>query len=185
VKKTHRVLLVDTSGRPQQQSSGSETRITKKYSTAKSPVEKAQCETRSPVQTMFGLTTKKKTTKVYVACPEGLEEGNTMIVISPDETHKFPVRVPKGVKSFEIFAVDLPKVEDEKENEIRDGCSFDYVCGAVDQYLDPTPRPTWNVAEEKKRDTDSDTEPDSFTSALDDFFTPTPEVKSVYRKDLP
>mmetsp|Transcript_4474 Transcript_4474/g.9320 ORF Transcript_4474/g.9320 Transcript_4474/m.9320 type:complete len:209 (-) Transcript_4474:182-808(-) len=189
VKNSPRVKLIDTSGRPQQGSPAYETRVTKKYSSPKPVVEKPHQETRSPVQSILGLKPKKKTTKVFVACPEGLDEGNTMIVISPDETQKFPVRVPKGVRPFEVFAVDLPKKEEEvEENEIRQGSSFDSWCGAVDQCLDPTPRSAPITSEGNKQDADAKTEPESepesFGAALDDFFTPTPEVKAVYRQDL-
>lgn len=179
-EKGSRVVLMDTSGRLQQEPTGYETRISSKFLN-----QKAREESRAPVQSTLGAMLNK-TRKVYVACPEGLEPGNTMIVVSPDETQKFPVKVPKGVKPFQVFAVNLPNVEEEEET--REGVTLESMYIAVDHCLAPTT--SWEEENQrkaknsqvKKKAVEPETEPESFGSVLDDFFTPTPEVKASYRK---
>lgn len=148
--------------------------------------------------------------KMFVRVPLGLEAGNTLMVISPDDDAlRFPVKVPVGLHVGEEFAVPLPDYLNEDDND-----SLSSLYDMVDHCLLPVnnvPRlenggrtpakqdiPAWAkedyYGEEKDpreyheyntnystRDKTVIVETD-FGSALDDFFTPTPEVKAYYRQ---
>lgn len=127
----------------------------------------------------------------YVRCPLGLEAGNTMMVISPCGTHKFAVKIPKGVVCGQEFQVRLPQAEEEgeqQEQEDKQEGGLDYVFRVVDEFLTPTP--SFEEGEPQPAKEQQEAAPvatetkvlmsQDFGSALDSFFTPVPEVKAYF-----
>ena len=130
----------------------------------------------------------------FVRCPLGLEAGNTVMVISPCGTHKFPVKIPKGIVCGQEFPVQLPCEQEEsrskQDNDApREESSLGYVFRVVDEFLTPTPsfeedEQQSHPASEKEAQTKMNETKvimsEDFTTILDSFFTPVPEVKAFF-----
>lgn len=115
----------------------------------------------------------------YVRCPLGLESGNTLIVVSPaNASHKFPIKVPKRVVCGQVFAVPIPDDDEtccSTTTQETEG-SLDYCFRVVDEFLTPTPDNIRHPFDE----TNTSEETQDFTSFIDSFLTPVPEVKGFY-----
>lgn len=182
-------------------------------STSTAPVTQSQSEKNLSKKTSaralwpFEKETKERNV-CYVRCPLGLDEGNTMMVISPCGKNKFPVKIPKGVVCGQEFAVPMPDRQDNEQNAEahQEEGSFDYVWRVVDEFLTPTPsleegeqqqnapsplpREKDKTTKKHKKKNQGETtdktdmkanqESEDFSTALDSFFTPVPEVKAYY-----
>ena len=169
-KKSGRVVLLETHN------------VTKPVQvTEPKQMKVVKAETRNAQQKPVAL---QEEPTCYVRCPLGLEAGNTMIVISPCGTHKFPVKIPTGIVCGQEFQVKLPQQQQQQQQDKQEG-GLDYVFRVVDEFLTPTPsfeegeQPQQEAAP-KATTTSTETKSEDFGSVLDSFFTPVPEVKAYF-----
>lgn len=133
---------------------------------------------------------KSKKKSLFVKVPIGLDEGNTLMVVSPCETIKFPVKIPKGYTAGQSFPVELPQVPKPDEQEGRqdeEETSFEYMFRVVDHCLTPTPsweedkgKENQQPSEKQHQQEEEEEEREDFGTTLDNFFTPVPEVRAFY-----